>query len=1274
MVYHHLLDPAGGDDIEQAVFGIGGPLDADRLRHAWEAVAARHDALRTGLCAGEGGDPVAEVWAEAALPFVVDDRSAVPPAARDACVAELVRAERSRGFRLDVPPLQRVRLVRFGAESFTLIWTNHHAILDGAARRIVLREIVACYAGQTPRGPAVPPAPFARRERGSAAAPAFWRAYLTGVAAPTPLPLPQPGGEAAGSPDRMAVATLVLDAATAVALRALATDAGVTTTVIVQAAWAVLLARHAANPDVVFGVVRSCRRGPDADVVGLLVNTLPLRIAVRDDAELVPWLRDAGARWTALREVERTPLRTVAACSEIPAPTPLFDSLVVVDRESLASAIRTQVDPDDVVGIRSARMIDQTTCALTLAAAGTTRLELRLAADTRRYAAADAERLLAQVAEILRSMARRPRTVGEIAMLPVTERALIAGFNRTAPYPRDATVHGLFAAQAARTPNAVALQLGDDRLTYAQLAARGHAVAAYLQRAGIRRGDFVGLCIERSFEMVAALLGILEAGAASVALDPTHPLERRSAILDEARVTTILTAESVRAALDAAQQPAPVAVAAGDPAHVMYTSGSTGMPKGAVLPHRACVRTVCGTDYLRFDAGETFFAFVPLTFDVAVLEVWGPLLCGARLVLCPPGLPSLDVLGAEIERRGVTTLWLTTALFEQMVEEQLPRLRSLRQLIVGGDVMSPAHARRALDELPGLRLLNVYGPTEATVLITAHHVQTPPHAPIPLGRPIPNAAVHVLDALRRPVPIGVPGEIFTGEDGLALGYLNRPDLTAERFVPDPFSAEPNARMYRTGDLARWRGDGEVEFLGRIDTQVKIRGVRVEPGEIETALTEHPMVREAVVVTRARGAADKTLVAHVVLREDRPVAAAELTAFLARRLPAYMLPAFVIRREPLPRTATGKFDRAALPADVEPATSATFARRLPATAAEIAVATHVAEVLGVDELGCDDDVYARGCDSLRAMRLVARLRAAFRVDLQIRDVVAAPTVAALTATIARLRHGPPAAAGTLVTPLRTTGTRTPCFFFHGDLAGGGAYCRALAAALGDDRPLYTVAPHGTEIAHLPPSVEAMAREIAGEIRALRPAGPVVLGGFCNGGIVAYEAARELVRGGTPVERVVVIDAFNKNVAGANPVRRTLARLRNAARALGGRTGEPADTAADWEGWHAGLVACWERVLSRYVPGCYGGEVVLLWSEDAAPQAERRTAAWRRAAPRAHADRLLGTHLETISRALAATSRAVAAHIDAPARDWEQRARPDRPFAGPSRRAPVIGWFR
>ena len=1274
MLFHELLAPGAGIDIEQFHFAIAQALDVERLRAAWQAVTDRHDVLRTSF-RWDTERPLQEVWAEAPVPWAVEDRSTLAANERarylDACAEE----ERS-GISLSRAPLQRARVIRSSATSFTLIWTYHHTILDGRARAIVTREIVDAYAGR-PLGPAG--VPFGAHidwlgRYDIAASEPFWRDYLRGIAAPTPLPVSSGITPVAGRA-RPHVVTRTFDAAETAPLLALAETTGLSVNVFLNAAWGLLLSRHAGSSDVLFGAVRACRHsGVDGSnaIVGLLINTLPLRIPVDEDAEVVTWLRQVRTQWDAHRDVEHTPLRAAAAWSEIPPPNPLFESLLVYERDTFERMVHASIDPDDVLGIRGIRLIDQTDFPLTLAVFGGSELTFRMAVNARRFNPDDAARILEQFLAVLRTLpGHASGHVRDISLLAPEEARRIAAFNTTTAYPREATVPALFAEQVGRTPSAIAVQLGDETLTYAELAANADAVAARLGSLGIGRGDYVGVCVERSFEMVAALLGILQAGAASIALDPAYPTARIAFMLRDARARVVLAQthliaalQPVLAELDAgapqvvaleslqpAEHPlAPVALGAGDAAHVMYTSGSTGTPKGAVIPHRAVIRTVRGADYLRFAADETFLAFVPLTFDVAILEIWGPLLNGARLVLCPPGLPSLDQLGAVIETQGVTTLWLTTALFEQIVEDQLPRLRGLHQLIVGGDVMSPSHARRVLAAVPGIRMLNVYGPTEATVLITAHHLSAPPDAPIPLGKPIANATVYVLDAERRPVPIGVPGEIYTGGDGVALGYLNRPELTADRFVADPFIGRTGATMYRSGDLGRWNPDGEIEFIGRLDNQVKVRGIRIELGEIESALTEHPRVREAVVIaTAAAQSLEKQLIAYVVARPGGPPAAAELQAFLQGRLPGHMVPPYVAFVDALPRTPTGKFDRLALP-DAGPLLAAAVhaERRAPTSDAEITVAGYVAEILGIDDIGSNDDFYALGCDSLRAMRLVSRLREVFSVDLTIRDLVAAPTVAALTAAIVARARQPARSETANVIAVRTSGTKTPFFFLHGDLTGGGYYCREVARRLDEDRPFYVVGPHGVGGAPMPWSIQAMARENVAAIRAIRPAGPIVLGGFCNGGIVAYEMARQFERAGVRVEDVILVDTFYRGVD-RKPLN---ARVKGEVRWMLERCGvikpvhlrpSAAADATNWEQWHEGLLARWLQLLGRYVPGRYTGNVSLIWSDASAPQVERLTANWRRVAPAMVAGRIPGTHLTAITRYVAETSRTLAEHL-------------------------------
>jgi thioesterase domain-containing protein/acyl carrier protein len=499
------------------------------------------------------------------------------------------------------------------------------------------------------------------------------------------------------------------------------------------------------------------------------------------------------------------------------------------------------------------------------------------------------------------------------------------------------------------------------------------------------------------------------------------------------------------------------------------------------------------------------------------------------------------------------------------------------------------------------------------------------------------------------VPIGVPGEIYTGGEGVGLGYLNRPDLTAERFLPDPFCLGGPGIMYRSGDLARWREDGTLDFLGRADAQVKIRGVRIELGEIESALTDHPAVREAVVVARGNSATGKALIAYIVTRPgERVPDTAAIGVFLAQRVPSAMVPARVVRLAALPRTATGKFDRGALP-EPEPLPAggaSAAAARSPSSPAEIMLAALFADVLGLASIGADDDFYRFGGDSLRAMQLVARVRDAFGVDLSIRDLLAAPNVADLALRIASLARLPVARSPIVTHAAAASGV--PLIFLHGDLIGGGAYCRELVRLLDGERPVHLIGPHGVEGGVLPSSIAAMAAQNVAALRAAGIRGPVRLGGFCNGAIVAYEMARELTRTGTAVECVVLVDAVIADrdrlppatqLAGALRAVLEHTRLRPALHRR--RTAPHAN--ASWLDWHEGLLGRWRSVLTRYRPQPYAGRIVLLWSDERAADAVRQTQLWQRFAPDAGTGRVPGGHLSAITQHLAQTSRTVVRHV-------------------------------
>ncbi|HEX2081820.1 MAG TPA: amino acid adenylation domain-containing protein, partial [Longimicrobium sp.] len=531
----------------------------------------------------------------------------------------------------------------------------------------------------------------------------------------------------------------------------------------------------------------------------------------------------------------------------------------------------------------------------------------------------------------------------------------------------------------------------------------------------------VGICLERGMEMVVSLLAVLKAGGAYVPLDPAYPAERLAWMLADAGVAVLVTEDALRAARGAGEGVRVVSLdgerariaarpvddlradaAANGLAYVMYTSGSTGTPRGVGVEHRGVVRLVRGADYARFGADEVMLQAAPVSFDASTLEIWGALLNGGRLVLMPGGAPSVEELGRALLRHRVTTLWLTAGLFQVMVEERLDDLRGVRQLLAGGDVLPVEAVRRVRDRFPALRLINGYGPTENTTFTCCHTVGDGWNGgPVPIGTPISGTRVYVLDRAGRPLPAGVPGELYAGGDGVARGYLGRPTATAERFLPDPFAGRPGARMYRTGDRARRRADGTLEYLGRLDAQVKIRGFRVEPGEVQAVLRRHPAVADCAVVAREDVPGEKRLVAYVVGHAD----AEALRAHLRGTLPDYMVPGAFVSLDALPLTPNGKVDRRALPAPEQGPEERCVAPRTPV---EEVLAGVWSEVLRVDRLGVTDNFFQLGGHSLLATRVVSRVRQLFDVEMPLRAVFEAPSVAELAEAVeARRRAGIPA---------------------------------------------------------------------------------------------------------------------------------------------------------------------------------------------------------------------------------------------------------------------------
>jgi len=605
---------------------------------------------------------------------------------------------------------------------------------------------------------------------------------------------------------------------------------------------------------------------------------------------------------------------------------------------------------------------------------------------------------------------------------PEQWQELLVDWNDTATdYPRHLCIHQLFEQQVERCPQATALRFRDQQMTYEQLNRKANQVAHCLRRLGVGPDVMVGTLLERSLEMVVGLLGILKAGGAFVPLDANYPAERLAFMASDTNSPVMLVQSSViqkmagqnwsaatlvRLDADApdlspecSDNPAPVNTAE-NLAYVMYTSGSTGRPKGVMVNHRAVVRLVKNTNYVDLSEKEVFLQFSPISFDASTFEIWAPLLNGGCLAIMPPETQSLDEIGTAIRKYGVTIMWLTAGLFNVMVDQYLNNLRPLRQLLVGGDALSPSHIRKAMDGLPGCRLINGYGPTEGTTFSCCHTItrDDAQSASIPIGKPISNTTVYLLDPTYQPVPLGEAGELCVGGDGLARGYLNEPEPTAEKFVPHPFSDEPGSRIYRTGDLARYRNNGTIEFLGRVDHQVKVSGFRIELGEIETVLMEHPNVQSAVVMARQDAPGEKKLAAYVVLR--RPDGdSGELRAFLQQKLPAYMVPCELIFLNALPLSPNGKVDRAALPGPKTIQREVGDLAVSPQTDLEQKIAGIWQRVLCLEQVGTNDNFFDLGGDSLQLLDAHAELKKMVSSELTITDLFEYTTISALARYLA-----------------------------------------------------------------------------------------------------------------------------------------------------------------------------------------------------------------------------------------------------------------------------------
>ncbi|HEV2146075.1 MAG TPA: amino acid adenylation domain-containing protein [Longimicrobiaceae bacterium] len=1151
------LEPASAAYNLPAALRLRGALDVPALERSLTEVVRRHEVLRTTFpLTGDGRAMQVVAPPEPAMLHRLD-LSGQPEGDREREARRLAAREAATPFDLASGPLLRATLVRMAEEEHVLLFTLHHIVSDGWSMGVLTREVSALYPsfqeGRTPplRELPVQYADYAvwQREwlRGEALERqvAYWKGSLAG--APLLLELPTDHARTAMRNARGGTRRIALPDGTVRALRSLAQGEGATLFMALLAAFQALLSRYSGQEDVVVGTPIAGRTRLELEgLIGLFVNTLALRADLSGDPTFRALLR--RVREVTLGAYAHQELPFERLVEELQPPrdvthTPVFQVML-----ALQSAERAHLRLGEVAveGIEAG------------AAAARFDLMLDLAEDGERvhgvvvyradlWEEETIERLMGHFLRLLEEVSRDPdRPLSGVELLGSEERARIlsgeAMVSRVPAHRPDACLHHLFEEQAARTPDRVAVRCGERTLTYAALDGEAGRFAHHLRGRGVLPGERVGVCVERSAEMMVALLGVLKAGAAYVPLDPSYPPERLSLVLEDAGIGVLVTQESLRTrlpghaagvvSLDAdaeeiARSPAtPVSGAAADPrgpAYVIYTSGSTGRPKGVVVPHRAVVNFVCSIrERPGVSAGDVLAAVTTLSFDISVLELFVPLTAGGEVAVMPREVVTDGALLAEeLERCGATILQGTPALWRLLLEggwEGKPGLT----MLCGGEALPWELAARLLER--GGSLWNMYGPTETTIWSAVHRVGPTDGAAV-IGGPVDGTQLYVLDAGLRPVPQGVPGELYIGGDGVADGYLGRPELTAERFVPDPFGDRPGARLYRTGDVVRGSGAG-MRFLGRTDQQMKVRGHRIEPGEIEAVLVRHPAVAQAVVVARADASGEKRLAAYVVAEPGAAPVAEALQAHAREHLPAYMVPSLFVVLDAFPLTPNGKVDRKALP---DPASAPRVVSEryvAPATATETAVVEVWEALLGVSPVGVLDDFFLLGGHSMLAVRMMAQLRRRFGVELPLAILFERPTVRDLARVIGE--DAQPGRWSPLV-PIQPQGTRTPLFFVHP--VGGQVLCYAdLARSLGTDQPFYALQASGlAEVGDREVSIEEMAAEYVSAIREVQPHGPYVLGGWSFGGFVAFAMAQQLREAGEEVALLVLLDSESPEAA-------------------------------------------------------------------------------------------------------------------------------------------------
>ena len=1146
LVHSIVPDPATYN--EPLAYRISGSVDQEKLIRALQATFCRHESLRLALVK-QDETLIQQVIdsADLSLPWRELSLRGESSSIRESILNERLLEEVRRPFDLGKAPLWRVLLIDLADDDRALVVTFHHSIIDEWSLRLFSQELAALYScGADLERADLPDLPIQyvdyshwQRQRLTGnhreQLLSYWKNQLADL--PPALELPsdkirplQPTGQGARY-------EFPLDQQVVMGLRQLARDEEMTVFSVLLASFQVWLYRYTGQTDIIVGTPLADRERPEVQsLIGYFLNMLPIRSRLEAETSFREVLRQVHQTiWSAFSHADLPfeQMVELAVKQREPGRNPVYQVMFVLMEESIE-----KLAFGDAIGrpLSAPTGTSKNDLTLDIQATGDQWI-CRWEYATDLLSPDEVARMADHFTELLRSIAKETDApIGRLKLMGQQERhRILVEWNQTQrDYPRDTCVHQLFEEQVQRTPLAVAVEFEDQSLTYGELNARANQLAHDLQKSGIGLETRVGICAERSFEMIIGLLAILKAGGTYVPLDPHYPAERLNFLAADTGITSILTqrhlvsrwqnADLQLIVLDAdhsglSNEPnfniepdgnLNLKQSSESSAYVIYTSGSTGTPKGVEVLHRGIVRLVCGADYAQLDETQSVLQLAVLSFDASTFEIWGPLLHGGRCVLAPVQFPEPEELQQLLRQKHVRTLWLTSSLFNTLADGHLTVLEGIEQLLVGGEALSVSHIRRAQQVLGSqTQLINGYGPTESTTFACCHRLPSmiPEDCPsIPIGRPISNTTAYVLDAILEPVPIGVTGELYLGGDGLARGYLNQPELTAEKFLPDPFSDQTNPRMYRTGDLVHWRDDGTIEFLGRRDQQIKLRGFRIETGEIEAVLLRHPTVRQAVVVLREDRPGDKRLVGYIATHQNQPATFVnELRKYLHDKLPDYMIPTALFTLDDLPLTANGKVDKRVLPRP-----DITWHDReqdfvSPRNTLEEMLASAWSSVLGIKQVSVHDNFFELGGHSLLAVRVVDEIKSLSGITIKVADLFRHATVAELAESLSDSDQTAEVSNyGQYLESIRPANGNT-------HLVIVGAKLRVPLEMLPPEITVWWLKMDGLHVwppkhIDLPHQAAIHAQELSREI----PSGTILLCGHSYGGAVAIEVAQQLMQ--------------------------------------------------------------------------------------------------------------------------------------------------------------------